>query len=118
MSLRVGIRTDEPWRDGYRPNESQKDLTIRMPFSEDGIKKQAVLDSAGLGLPKYYDWRSRSGCTFCFFQRKIEWIRLRERHPEAFEEAKSYEKRSETSENGETFTPKHWVINKHDLNKT
>ncbi|MCY3985772.1 MAG: radical SAM protein, partial [Candidatus Dadabacteria bacterium] len=33
-----------------------------------------------------------SGCTFCFFQQKIEWVRLRERHPEAFEEAKSYEK--------------------------
>ncbi|MBF4376844.1 hypothetical protein EAY46_28105, partial [Vibrio anguillarum] len=59
--------------------------------------------SAGLGLPKYYQWRSRSGCTFCFFQRKIEWVRLREEHPEAFEEAKSYEKRAETSANGETF---------------
>ncbi|RMZ61417.1 hypothetical protein D9U34_24365, partial [Vibrio anguillarum] len=77
-----------------------------MPFAEDGIKKQSVLDildSAGLGLPKYYQWRSRSGCTFCFFQRKIEWVRLREEHPEAFEEAKSYEKRAETSANGETF---------------
>ena len=83
----VGIRADEPWRDGYRPNENQKYLTIKMPFAEDGIKKQGVLDildSAGLGLPKYYEWRSRSGCTFCFFQRKIEWVRLREEHPEAF----------------------------------
>ncbi|MCE4935876.1 phosphoadenosine phosphosulfate reductase family protein [Aliivibrio fischeri] len=102
----VGIRADEPWRDGYRPNESQKYLSIKMPFAEDGIKKQGVLDildSAGLGLPAYYEWRSRSGCTFCFFQRKIEWVRLMERHPEAFEEAKSYEKRAETSANGETF---------------
>lgn len=102
----VGIRADEPLREGYKPNESQKALTIKMPFADDGIKKQGVLDildSTGLGLPKYYEWRSRSGCTFCFFQRKIEWVRLKERHPEAFEEAKSYEKRADTSANGETF---------------
>ena len=43
-------------------------------------------------MPQYYQWRSRSGCTFCFFQQKIEWVRLKERHPDAFEEAKSYEK--------------------------
>jgi hypothetical protein len=50
------------------------------------------LDASGVGLPKYYKWRSRSGCTFCFFQQKIEWVGLRENHPEAFEEAKEYEK--------------------------
>ena len=27
-----------------------------------------------------------------FFQQKIEWVRLKEKHPEAFEEAKAYEK--------------------------
>jgi hypothetical protein len=102
----VGIRADEPWRDGFIPNEAQKDLKIKMPFAEDGIKRAGVisiLDSAGIGLPKYYEWRSRSGCTFCFFQRKIEWVRLMERYPEAFEEAKAFEKQAETSENGETF---------------
>lgn len=36
----VGIRADEPWRDGYRPNENQKYLTIKMPFAEDGIKSR------------------------------------------------------------------------------
>ena len=51
-----------------------------------------LLEGAGLGLPKYYAWRTRSGCTFCFFQQKIEWVRLMEQHPEAFEEAKRYEK--------------------------
>lgn len=102
----VGIRADEPWRDGFIPNEAQKDLKIKMPFADDGIKRAGVisiLDSAGIGLPKYYEWRSRSGCTFCFFQRKIEWVRLMERYPEAFEEAKAFEKQAETSENGETF---------------
>lgn len=102
----VGIRADEPWRDGFIPNEAQKDLKIKMPFADDGIKRAGVisiLDSAGIGLPKYYEWRSRSGCTFCFFQRKIEWVRLMERYPEAFEEAKAFEKQAETSENNETF---------------
>ena len=51
-----------------------------------------ILEASGLGLPAYYRWRSRSGCTFCFYQRKIEWVRLKEEHPEAFEEARSYEK--------------------------
>ncbi|MCE7555402.1 phosphoadenosine phosphosulfate reductase family protein [Aliivibrio fischeri] len=102
----VGIRADEPWREGYKPSESQKYLKIKMPFADDGIKRAGVislLESSGIGLPKYYEWRSRSGCTFCFFQRKIEWVRLMERYPDAFEQAKSYEKQAETSANGETF---------------
>lgn len=89
----VAIRADEDYREGYASkNES---LKIQMPFREAGIDKAGVieiLESSGVGLPKYYDWRSRSGCTFCFFQQKIEWVRLREQHPDAFEEAKAYEK--------------------------
>ena len=53
-------------------------------------------------MPTYYEWRTRSGCTFCFFQQKIEWVRLKERHPEAFEEAKAYEKTA--VEHGSPFT--------------
>ena len=34
----------------------------------------------------------QEGCTFCFYQQKIEWLRLKERYPEAFEDAKTYEK--------------------------
>lgn len=89
----VAIRSDEPYREGY--NATQKNLNIHLPFREDGIDKPAVseiLESSGIGWPKYYEWRSRSGCTFCFYQQKIEWVRLKERHPEAFEEAMAYEK--------------------------
>ena len=46
----------------------------------------------GRALPSYYEWRSRSGCYFCFFQQKGEWVRLRERHPDLFDLAKRYEK--------------------------
>lgn len=75
------------------------------PFKEEGITEADVrrlLDDAGLGLPKYYEWRSRSGCYFCFFQRRAEWIGLKERHPDLFEKAKEYEKID--SENGVRYT--------------
>lgn len=89
----VAIRADEEFREGYSSNRAA--LTTKLPFKEAGIDKAGVieiLEGSGLGLPRYYEWRSRSGCTFCFFQQKIEWVRLKERHPEAFEEAKRYEK--------------------------
>lgn len=88
----IGIRADEE-REGYisrKPN-----IAPVYPFKEAGIVKADVmrlLDSSGLGLPEYYKWRSRSGCYFCFFQQRIEWVGLLEHHPKEFEEAKKYEK--------------------------
>jgi Phosphoadenosine phosphosulfate reductase family len=88
----VGIRADED-REGYvstKPN-----IKARFPFREDGINHADVLrilEEAGLGLPEYYQWRSRSGCYFCFFQRKAEWAGLLEHHPDLFEAARAYEK--------------------------
>lgn len=89
----IGIRADEPRREGYvstKPN-----IQSRFPFKEDGLNKQDImniLEESGIGVPKYYDWRSRSGCYFCFFQRKEEWLGLKEHHPELFELAKGFEK--------------------------
>lgn len=89
----IAIRADEPRREGYistKPN-----IESRFPFKEDGLNKEDVmriLESSGLGIPKYYDWRSRSGCYFCFFQRKEEWIGLKQKHPDLFEKAKQFEK--------------------------
>lgn len=99
----VAIRGDEEYREGYA--SKHQNLIVKLPFKDAGIDKPGVLeilDAAGLGLPKYYSWRSRSGCTFCFFQQKIEWVRLKEEHPEAFEEAKAYEK--DAVEHGSPFT--------------
>jgi 3'-phosphoadenosine 5'-phosphosulfate sulfotransferase (PAPS reductase)/FAD synthetase len=89
----VAIRADEPHRIGHLA--THPNLVIRFPFREYMVDKTGVfelLESSGLGLPAYYRWRSRSGCTFCFFQQKIEWVRLKREHPAAFEEAKRYEK--------------------------
>lgn len=91
----VAIRADEDFRQGL--NSKNGSLITKLPFKDDGIDKAGVfeiLENSGLGLPTYYDWRSRSGCTFCFFQQKIEWVGLMERHPEAFERAKQMEKTS------------------------
>ena len=99
----VAIRSDEQYREGYASKNVK--LVVKLPFKEAGVDKAGVLeilDAAGLGLPKYYAWRTRSGCTFCFFQQKIEWVRLKERHPGAFEEAKTYEKNA--VDHGSPFT--------------
>lgn len=99
----VAIRSDEEYREGY--SSTHANLIVKLPFKQAGVDKAGVLDileAAGLGLPKYYSWRTRSGCTFCFFQQKIEWVRLMEEHPDAFEDAKTYEKNA--VDHGSPFT--------------
>ena len=99
----VAIRSDEEYREGYSSKHDR--LIVKLPFKDAGLDKQSVLEileGSGLGLPSYYSWRTRSGCTFCFFQQKIEWVRLKEQHPAAFEEAKAYEKTA--VQNGSPFT--------------
>lgn len=103
----VAIRADEDHREGMITTDPG--LRVVLPFKEHQIDKQGVieiLENSGLGLPAYYGWRSRSGCTFCFFQQKIEWVRLKQEHPDAFEEAKRYEKLA--IDHGSPFT---WSAN-------
>lgn len=170
----VGIRSDEPERDGFMTNNvTDEYITIRMPFREDGLNRQDILNilqqadlfgddsevmayrelklgcngveqelpeelvldyfdrrleavrrdplhpyhksnidaqtfskivkAMDQGKPGYYGWRSRSGCTFCFYQQKVEWLRLKEIYPDAFEEAKQYEKAAEDKRPDGTF---------------
>ena len=64
-----------------------------------------ILEETVVGVPAYYKEvefevngekatyaRSRSGCFFCFYQQKIEWVWLYEQHPELFAKAMEYEK--------------------------
>lgn len=80
------------------PLTNNEDLLVR-----DDIFK--ILRESGVGVPEYYNKvdfkingksgqysRSRSGCFFCFFQQKIEWVWLYEQHPEKFTKAMEYEK--------------------------
>ena len=89
----VAIRADEPTREGYQ--SSHPNMRVHLPLREAGIDRAGVIDileQSEVGEPAYYSWRSRSGCTFCFFQQKIEWVRLAEQHPGSFQEAVDYEK--------------------------
>ncbi len=105
----IGIRADED-REGYKPKKAPKlserpNIVPVYPFKDDGIKLtdvKRILEESGLGLPTYYEWRSRSGCYFCFYQQIGEWQGLKERHPDLFEKAKRYEK----DQNNKKFT---WV---------
>ncbi len=67
-----------------------------------------ILERSGVGVPAYYKKieyevdgqkgeysRSRSGCFFCFFQQKIEWVWLYEQYPDKFKEAMYYENEDE-----------------------
>jgi len=101
----VGIRADEPHRKGYistKPN-----IKTVFPFVENNIRFEDVkriLKESGLGVPQYYEWRSRSGCYFCFYQQRREWVGLKNFHPELFEKAKAFEKFD--PETGERYT---WI---------
>ena len=104
----IAIRADED-RDGYKPlkTPSLRNIEPIYPFKEDGITKEDVyriLEESGVGLPDYYKWRTRSGCYFCFFQRKSEWVGLLEQHPDLFELAKAYEKPNPNAKTDELFT--------------
>lgn len=68
-----------------------------------------ILEESGVGVPAYYNKidfkvngktgqyaRSRSGCFFCFFQQKIEWVWLYEQHPDLYKKAMEYEKEGYT----------------------
>jgi len=91
----VGLRADEN-RTGYistKPN-----IIAVYPFQDDGLVRadiMRILEESGLGLPPYMDWgRSRSGCYFCFYQQKIEWVRLYEKYPDYFALAMEYEEKA------------------------
>jgi len=88
----VGIRADEN-REGYI--SSKDTIKAVFPFIDDGMVRDDIFRMLEdtVGIPKYYKWRSRSGCYFCFFQRQDEWLGLKENHPKLFEKAKQYELR-------------------------
>lgn len=121
----IGIRADEA-RDGYlttsqsniipvypfRKQQDNKAATLQalekngiyLPFKPQGYNKADILkhlEDSDLGLPDYYRWRTRSGCFFCFYQRKYEWVKLAAEHPDKFAEAMRYE---QNHKDGRTYT--------------
>jgi len=80
-----------------------KEQGIILPLKKTGYNInniRQILNESGIGFPDYYRWRTRSGCYFCFFQRKYEWVKLAEEHPDLFDKAREYE---EKHSDGRTF---------------
>lgn len=96
----IGIRADEN-REGYISKKTN--IKAAFPFVDDGLVRDDVFSilEGSVGIPEYYKWRSRSGCYFCFFQQRKEWLGLKQNHPELFAQAARIEK-----EAGDGYT---WV---------
>jgi hypothetical protein len=113
----VGLRFDEKNSDRKGYIDTSGLLIPSFPFIEKKIVYEDIvniLEKSGLGFPKYYNWRSRSGCYFCFYQTKIEWIGLHDNDYEKFIKAASMEKKDPVS--GKQYT---WIegMTLHDLIK-
>jgi|LSQX01.1.fsa_nt_gb hypothetical protein len=89
----VGLRADEKHhRKGFLAPSTN--IVSHFPFIEDDLVYEDIIQilfESGLGLPGYYHWRKRSGCYFCFYQTKQEWIGLLKHHPELYMKAMQYE---------------------------
>lgn len=88
-----------------------KEVDFELLNNEDSLNRADIfklLEDSGVGVPAYYNKvgyevdgqtgdyaRSRSGCYFCFFQQKIEWVWLYEQHPDLFKKAMKYENEKE-----------------------
>ncbi len=92
--LYIGIRADESFRTYNRDKFSNKSIVEHFPFVEYNITKndvENILEKCGIGYSDYYKWRKRSGCYFCMFQSKKDWLNLYYNHPQLYKKAMSYE---------------------------
>ncbi len=83
----VGYDAGEPDRVNARFG-SGGGVEYRFPLVEEGINRQGcieIIQSNGLPVPP------KSGCYICPFQKRSQWIELRERHPELFCKAQKLE---------------------------
>lgn len=115
----LGLRADEPGRVG---TIGIRNLKASYPLRDAGIGLATVYRIVGdkglmpptffwkrlwdevtrqVGEPKgwpewmaarVFAWRSRPNCSFCFFQRRYEWVGLLWHHPDLFEEAEEIER--------------------------
>ena len=90
----IGIRADEN-RDGFQSKKppvlsTSPSIIPVYPFLDHNLTYndiEDILETSGVGMPSYYNWRTRSGCYFCFYQQIGEWQNLKDEHPDLFEKA-------------------------------
>lgn len=93
----------------YFPLVENDDILVRQDIFD--LIEESNVDLPSYYLPREYEvdgekgkyFRSRSGCFFCFYQQKIEWVWLLEQHPDLFKEAMKYEKDGYTWIQGESL---------------
>ncbi|MEN7436461.1 hypothetical protein AAGV27_15050 [Bacillus velezensis] len=104
----IGIRADEPSREGYTSRSKKINISPVYPFREDGLLINDIYKilEETVGIPPYYRWRTRSGCYFCFYQRRVEYAVMYYLYPNLFKESKKYETKHS---DGRIFT---WVKDK------
>lgn len=91
----AGIRWDESDRDGVQFQHSmENDAKSAYPFIDLHMTKAMVFDilDKTLGIPSTYQYRSRSGCGSCFFQRNSEIIGMLHHDRAAYLRTESKEK--------------------------
>lgn len=89
IKLYVGIRADED-RIGF----TAEGVESEMPFVAAGVVREEVFRvlAETIGIPRFYQDRSRSGCQICPFFRQTESIALLQTSPDAFHEVAKLEK--------------------------
>ena len=97
VNLYVGIRKDEEHRKGILLiSDLEKEFVKpQYPLIDNFICKndvEKILIKNGINYPSYYNYRSRNGCYFCFYQNASDWLNLYEKHPDLFKKASDYEK--------------------------
>jgi hypothetical protein len=90
----VGIRADENSRVGLLSHMDW--IHSEYPFKALDIKRVDVfriLDET-IGIPAFYRYKTRSGCSCCFFQRTTELIGLLQQNPQEYAIGENLEKLS------------------------
>ena len=103
--LYIGIRFDEAHR-VKSSTSTDNYINERFPFVDNCIGSKDVLqilENVGIGLADFYKWKRRSGCYFCFYQNKMDWLLLHEHHPELFQKAIDLELNNEKIKRGGHF---------------
>ena len=81
----MGIDAGEKKRANYTPIGG---LERSFPLAERGIDRKGceeIIRAAGIPMPR------KSGCFVCPFQRRSQWMELREKHPDLFMKALALE---------------------------
>lgn len=87
INMIMGIASDEKHRS--KKIKGRKQFTYKFPLIEKEIDRKGCVDiikKEGLSIPV------KSGCYFCPFQSKKEWIKLYENYPDLFDETILFEK--------------------------